>query len=260
MSTTTFNDTFTTGTAAVVDAETYEPVSAQTVTLTDPRSLAAEQYRVLRYRLEGLAAAGVRALAFTSAQSGEGKTTTIVNTAVTLARGGKNRVALVDADLRSPGVARMMGLNARDGLCDVVAGRVALGNCLWRFGNDELFVLPAGQVPDDVCNTLYDNRILSVLQDLKQRFDFVLVDVPPVLPLADAPILCRVLDGAIVVVRAGITAGEVVAAAIDSLHGVKVHGLVLNDVDPQLLGRGIGALAQSYPQVRALPPHVVDGG
>jgi tyrosine-protein kinase len=260
MSTTTINDTFPGGATAVIDAETYEPAAAEAVTLTEPRSLAAEQFRVLRYRLEGLHAAGVRALAFTSAQSGEGKTTTLINTAVTLARGGKNRVVVVDADLRRPSVARMMGLNARDGLCDVVAGRVALGNCLWRFGNDELFVLPAGQVPDDICNTLYDSRIISVLQDLKQRFDFVLVDTPPVLPLADAPILCRSLDGAILIVRAGITAGEVVAAAIDSLYGVTVHGMVLNDVDPQLLGRGVGALAQSYPPIRALPPHVVDGG
>src|SRR5678816_4507386 len=99
MSTTTINDTFPGGSAAVVDAETYEPASVEAVTLTEPRSLAAEQFRVLRYRLEGLHALGARALAFTSSQSGEGKTTTIVNAAVTLARGGKNRVVLVDADL-----------------------------------------------------------------------------------------------------------------------------------------------------------------
>jgi capsular exopolysaccharide synthesis family protein len=258
MSTTTFNDTLAQG-AAIVDAETYEPASTEAVMLTDPRGMAAEQFRVLRYRLEGLAAAGIRSLAFTSAQSGEGKTTTVVNTAITLAKGGKNRVALVDADLRRPNVARMMGLKARDGLCDVVAGRVPLGNCLWRFGQDELFVLPAGQVPDDLTQTLYDLRLSAVLHELKQRFDFVLVDTPPVLPLADAPTLCRALDGAVMVVRAGSTAGEVVAAAIDSLHGVTVHGLVLNDVDPTLLGAGVGALAVKS-QPRALPPHIVDGG
>jgi capsular exopolysaccharide synthesis family protein len=257
--TTTYNETLPAG-SAVVDAETYEPASAEAVTLTEPRSLAAEQFRVLRYRLEGLAAGGVRALAFTSAQTGEGKTSTIVNGAVALARGGKNRVVLVDADLRRPSVARMMGLNASAGLCDVVAGKTPLGNCLWRFGGDELFVLPAGQVPEDICNTLYDSRITSVLQELKQRFDFVLVDTPPVLPLADAPTLCRALDGAVLVVRAGVTSLEVVAAAVDALHGVTVHGLVLNDVDPALLGRQIGALARHYPLQRALPPHIVNGG
>jgi len=92
-------------------------------------------------------------------------------------------------------------------------------------------------------------------RELKERFDFVLVDTPPVLPLADAPTLCRALDGAILIVRANITAGEVVAAAIDSLSGITVHGMVLNDVDPQLLGRGVGALAANY-ATRALPPHI----
>jgi capsular exopolysaccharide synthesis family protein len=259
MSTTTINETLPGGTA-VIEAETYERAAGEAVSLTDPRSLAAEQYRVLRYRLERLATAGIRALAFTSAQPKEGKTTTIINAALTLARGGKNRVVLVDADVRRPSVARMMGLNAREGLCDVVAGRVPVGNCLWRFGNDELFVLPAGQVPEDICNILYDKRITSVLQELKERFDFVLVDTPPVLPLADAPTLCRALDGAILVVRAGSTEGEVVAAAIDALDGIPVHGLVLNDVDPQMLERGLGALRVRYPSVRALPPHIVDGG
>jgi capsular exopolysaccharide synthesis family protein len=250
------NDSFdSTAAASIRDAETYDPSKAQAISLTEPRSMAAEQFRVLRYRLENLAHTGVRALAFTSAQSGEGKTSCIVNTSLALARGGKNKVVLVDADLRRPGVARMMGLNARDGLCDVVAGRVPLGNCLWRFGEDELFVLPAGQVPDDICNTLYDVRITQMLSDLKQRFDFVLVDVPPVLPLADAPTVCRALDGAILIVRAGVTAGEVVQAAIDALHGVTVHGLVLNDVDPQLFGSGVGALARR-PPMKALPPHV----
>jgi capsular exopolysaccharide synthesis family protein len=255
MSSTTFNDTFPAGASAVVDAETYEPAAAEALTLTEPLSLASEQFRVLRYRLEALAAAGHRALAFTSAQSGEGRTTTAVNCAVTLARGGRNRVVLIDADLRRPSVARMMGLRAREGLCDVVAGRVPLGNCLWRYGQDELYVLPAGHVPGDVCNTLYDTRLTTVLQELKGRFDFILVDTPPVLPLADTPTLCRMLDGAVLVVRANVTAGEVVAAAVEALHGVTVHGMVLNDADPQLLGRGVGALAVSH-AARALPPHM----
>jgi capsular exopolysaccharide synthesis family protein len=254
MSTTTFDSSYP-GATSIVDAETYEPAAAEAVMLTDPSSMAAEQFRVLRYRLEGLAASGARSLAFTSAQSGEGKTTTVVNAAVTLAQGGKNRVALVDADLRRPSVAKMMGLRAREGLCDVVAGRMPLGNCMWRFGSDELFVLPAGQVPKDICTTLYDIRLTAVLHELKGRFDFVLVDTPPVLSLADAPTLCRALDGAVLVVRANITAGEMVTAAIDSLYGVKVHGLVLNDVDPRTVGHGTGELTRSYAR-RALPPHV----
>jgi len=109
--------------AAIVEAETYEPtVAPRVVTLSQPHHAATEQYRVLRYRLECLAKAGIKALAFTSPQSGEGKTTTAVNAALTLGKGGRNRVVLVDADLRRPGVASMLGLRATKGLADVVMG------------------------------------------------------------------------------------------------------------------------------------------
>lgn len=215
----------------IVEAETYEPISAQAVTLTDPRSAASEQYRVLRYRMEILAKGGVKALAFTSAQSGEGKTTTAVNAALALGRGGRNKVCLVDADLRRPGVHKMLGLRPQGGLCDVVAGRATLGSSLWRFGSDELYVLPAGNVPDDLGETLYNPNLAQVMAELKEKFDFVILDVPPVLQLADVPTLCRDLDGAIMIVRAS-TPRELVGAAIDSLFGVPVHGMVLNDVDP----------------------------
>jgi capsular exopolysaccharide synthesis family protein len=223
------------GGSAIVEAETYEPASTgRVVSLTQPLSPAAEQYRVLRYRLECLARDGIKALAFTSPQSGDGKTTTAVNAALALGRGGRNRVVLVDADLRRPGVADMLGLRARQGLCEVVSGRASLDDCLWRFGGDELYVLPAGNPPDDIAATLYDVRLGELLASLKQRFDFVVVDTPPVLPLADVPTLCRDLDGAVMVVRASVTPRELVESAIGALYGVQVHGLVLNDVDPRM--------------------------
>ncbi len=232
MTTTTINDSIMPG-PGILEAETYDVPSAQVVSLTNPRSLAAEQYRVLRYRLELLAKTGVKAIAFTSAQSGEGKTTTAVNAALALGRGGRNKVVLIDGDLRRPSVHTMLGLRPREGLCDVVAGRASLSGCLWRFGSDELYVLPAGNVPDDLASTLYAARLGEVMAELKAKFDFVLVDAPPVLALADVPTLCRDLDGALMIVRAGATPRELVGAAVDALTGVPVHGLVLNDVDPR---------------------------
>jgi capsular exopolysaccharide synthesis family protein len=221
------------GGAAIVEAETYEPnvAAPRVVTLSQPSSPAAEQYRVLRYRLECLARSGIKSLAFTSPQSGDGKTTTAVNAALALGKGGRNRVVLVDADLRRPGVAGLLGLRANKGLCEVVAGRAGLDDCLWRFGADELYVLPAGNPPNDLSDTLFDPRLGDLLGLLKQRFDFVIVDTPPVLALADVPTLSRDLDGAVLIVRAGVTPKELVNSAIDALYGVTVHGVVLNHVD-----------------------------
>jgi tyrosine-protein kinase len=252
MSTTTFNESLIQGAPPIVEAETYEPIAPSVVSVTDPRSPAAEQYKILRYRLEVLARGGVKALAFTSATSGEGKTTTAVNAALALGRGGRNRVCLIDGDLRAPSVHTMLGLRPREGLCDVVAGRAALGGCLWRFGSDELYVLPAGNVPDDLARTLYSPHLATTLAELREKFDFVVVDAPPVLALADVPTLCRDLDGAILVVRAGKTAGESVAAAIDALHGVTVHGMVLNDIDPKAAAMPY-LIGPSSP-LKALPP------
>jgi Mrp family chromosome partitioning ATPase len=143
-------------------------------------------------------------------------------------------VVLIDADLRRPGVAALLGLRTQKGLVDVVSGRATLDDCLWRFGSDELYVLPAGIPPDDVAHTLYDPRLSELLAALKERFDFVVVDTPPALPLADAPTLCRELDGAVIVVRASVTPRELVEASLGALYGVKVHGIVLNDVDPRM--------------------------
>lgn len=233
--TTTLNDSIlpTAPPAPIVEAEIYEEIAREVVTLTRPHTAAAEQFRVLRYRLEVLAKGGIKALVFTSAQGGEGRTTCAVNAALAVGRGRRNKVVLVDGDLRRPGVHTMLGLRPRQGLCDVVAGRAPLGGCLWRFGDDELYVLPAGSVPDDLGDTLYDPRLGQLLAELRERFDFVIVDAPPVLPLADVPTLCLHTDGAVMVVRANATARELVAAAIDGLYGVTVHGIVLNDLDPR---------------------------
>src|SRR4051812_27139347 len=102
-------------------------------------------------------------------------------------------------------VDRMMGLGADVGLSDVVMGRAELGRCLWQFGGQSLHVLPAGNTLEDSAAVLYQRRLSEVWSELRERFDFVLVDTTSILPLADVPILCRDLDGAVLVVRADST-------------------------------------------------------
>jgi capsular exopolysaccharide synthesis family protein len=245
MTTTTVNSE-----PALVDAETYEPISKQVVTVSDPGSAAAEQYRILRHRIEAAARNGLRTLAFTSAQDGEGKTTTVVNAALALGLGGRNRVALVDADLRRPRVHYLLGLRPQQGLCDVVAGRATLSSALWRFGADQLYVLPAGHVPEDRSRVLYDPHFTEMIDELKEKFDFVLFDTTSVLTLADVPALCGRIDAAVLVVRAGVTPRELVAAALDAVSHVPIAGTVLNCVEEGVTPR---LRRLEHPARRALP-------
>src|SRR5437870_2681844 len=134
----------TSATPVMVEAETYGKTDPRVVCLTAPASAAAEQYRLLALRLEKAARAGMKRIAITSATVGEGRTLTAVNTALALGRGQRNRVALVDCNFRSPGAHRALGLNPTHGLADVIHGRFSLDSVQWQFGDDDLFVIPAG--------------------------------------------------------------------------------------------------------------------
>ena len=237
----------------IVDAETYGAVDPHVVVLTRPRGAAAEQYRVLRQRVERAIGDGRKCIGVTSATAGEGKTTTAVNLALALGLGQRHRVALVDANLRAPSVHAMLGLRPTAGLVDVIEERVPLESALWRFRSDHLYVLPAGQTADPHA-IVASRRLGLLLQELRRRFDVVIVDAAPILPTADALTLGPELDGALLVVRAGRTPREVVRLAIDALPDVPLLGCVLHRVQ-----EGVGApwrlFARHDREVqRALPP------
>lgn len=204
-----------------------DEVDAQVVVLSAPWSAAAEQYRVLARRLEPELRRGARRVGVTSAVAGEGRSTTAVNLALTLA--GRMRVALVDGHLRAPSVARLLGLPPRVGLAEVVEGRAALDEALVRFGRDDLHVLAAG-LAEEPHATYAARRLGELLAALGERFDAVIVDGPPALPTADMLSLADALDGALLVVRAGATRREVLALALERLP-TRLLGAVLHRVD-----------------------------
>jgi capsular exopolysaccharide synthesis family protein len=169
-----------------------------------------------------------RAFVVTSSIPGEGKSTTTANLALALAETGA-RVVLVDADLRLPRLAEYMGLEGAVGLTDVLIGRAALADVLQRWGNKDLFVLPAGQVPPNPSELLGSEAMVSLLQALNEQVDYVLLDSPPLLPVTDAAVLSSLTAGAIVVSAAGKVKKTEVAGAIRNLNQTnsKVIGIVL---------------------------------
>ena len=196
----------------------------------DPRSPRAEAFRSLRTNLRFVDAANhPRSVVVTSSTQGEGKSTTVANLALALAEVG-SRVCLVDADLRRPRLLHYMGLEGSIGLTDVLIYRADLSEVLQPFGRTTLTVMGAGQIPPNPSELLGSQTMIETLRDLEARFDHVLIDAPPLLPVTDATILSTLVGGAIVVVGAGIATREQLRKALESIDAVRGRtlGIVIN--------------------------------
>jgi protein-tyrosine kinase len=222
-------------TAPAADLESPAPVPAgaldmHLVAALAPQSLAAEQYRSLRTRIkraEGNRA--IRTIVVTSPSKGDGKSLTAANLAITMAQEFQQRVLLVDADLRRPAVHRMFGIQEGQGLSDVLMGAIDLNQALIEVPEYHLTLLPAGSLPSHPAELLGSATMRRVLDTLRTRFDRILIDMPPVAPLADLHIVAPMADGLLMIVRAGITPKPAIERALSGLDMSKVLGLVLNE-------------------------------
>jgi len=195
-----------------------------------PKSLAAEQYRQLRTRLshaEG--ATALRTILVTSPQKSEGKSITAANLALTMAQELQRRVVLVEADLRKPSLQQMFGLPAGPGLADFLAGACELRDALKYLPEHHLTVMPAGAMPTNPAELLGSTAMRRLLDQLRSRFDRVILDTPPVLPLADVAVLAPLVDGTLLVVRAGVTPKPAIENALRAFDSSRLLGVVLNE-------------------------------
>jgi capsular exopolysaccharide synthesis family protein len=217
--------------AAIIGGIVFDSKAASRplIVQDDPRSPRAESFRTLRTNLQFLEVGqGGRSFIVTSSIQSEGKSTTTANLAIALADSGV-RVLLVDADLRRPKVASYMGLEGSVGLTDVLIGRVPLGDVLQEWGRSRLSVLPAGTVPPNPSELLGSAAMGRLIADLRSKYDVVLFDTPPLLPVTDAAILSRFVGGVILVVAAGRANRHHLGGSISALENVgsKVSGIVL---------------------------------
>ena len=195
-----------------------------------PTSLAAEQYRSLRTRIKRVESGRpLRTIAITSPAKGDGKSLTAANLALTMAQEFQQRVLLIDCDLRRPSVHRLFGLSDGPGLGDVLMNVAELDQALVALPEYHLTVLPAGLPPSRPAELLGSSAMRRLLDTLRTRFDRILIDVPPVAPLADLHILTPMVDGLLMIVRAGVTPKPAIERALAGLDAAKVLGLVLNE-------------------------------
>lgn len=191
----------------------------------------AERYRRLAIKLErALAGRPAHSVVVTSAVAAEGKTVTALNLALAMAEERERKTLLVDLDLRRPRLSRFVTPPPKLGVGEVLSGKAPLEHALIHLRDFGLSVLPAGgpiQNPLEILNTDSARRLID---ELRGRFDRIVIDTPPVAPFSDAAVVGAAADGAIVVVRAGVTAKAMIDRAFQSLDGAHLLGVVLNDV------------------------------
>ncbi|MHB0976423.1 MAG: tyrosine-protein kinase domain-containing protein [Candidatus Aquicultorales bacterium] len=201
--------------------------------LSKPSSLTAEAYRTLRTNIQYLNFdSSLRKIAITSPGSGEGKTTIASNLAVALTKSGQ-RVVLISCDLRKPGIHRLFHVPNDVGLSNVLAGDAGFQEIVFHV-DDSLRIIPSGPVPPNPAELLGSERMRETLESAAETSDFVLLDCPPVLPVTDAAVVASMVDGFLLISRAGETSRTAVVQAKDSLDKIsaKVSGVVLNFFNP----------------------------
>lgn len=208
------------------------------------RAFPVEQYRRLAAALQDLQVErGLKTLMVSSALPGEGKTLTSVNLALTLSESYQKRVLLVDADLRHPSIQSAFGLAPGAGLRDDL--RSASGTLSTVQVSSHLSVLLAGLADEDPMAELSSDRLRPLIQDAASRFDWVLVDTPPVCLLPDAHLVARATDGVLLVIAAKATPHQLVGRAIAELGHDRIVGTVLNRAEEHTL-TGMDYYASQY--------------
>ncbi|MBO5231621.1 MAG: CpsD/CapB family tyrosine-protein kinase [Clostridia bacterium] len=193
---------------------------------------AVEQYKLLRTNLDFTLPEGETCpvIGVTSSMRGEGKSTTAVNLSYVLAEKG-SKVLLIDGDLRIPSVAKKMGINRTLGLTDILMGK---GAQISEFQSELLsnwYILPSGDIPPNPSELLGSSRMESILASLKEKFDYIIIDLPPVNIVSDAVSISSLITGMIVVIREDYTEKKDLEHCFRQLKlsNVNVLGCVMNE-------------------------------
>ena len=207
------------------------PPKARLVAWTDPNSLGAERFRALAVRLDDMRRQHeLNSLQLTSSVINEGKTFVSANLGVTLAKYSGSKTLLIEGDLHRPTMAAMFGLKGLQGLSDWWSGRNQdITRFLVRFTGTGLWFLPAGKACDRPSEILRSAELAEAFAQLSGQFDWVVVDSTPMLPVIDANLWSRLVDGTLLVVREGLAPLKSLKKGLQSLDNPKLIGVVVNE-------------------------------
>lgn len=210
-------------------------LSAQSrlVCLTDRESPTAEALRLLGVRLRDLRRQKpLKKVLITSTIPQEGKSTIASNLACTLSHATQEKTLLLEGDLRRPSLARLFGISAGPGLCDCLRDDTKMLQGIYHLEEAGLWIWPSGKSPQNPLELLQSPKLSGLMNQLSMYFDWVIIDSPPILPLADTSVWMRLADGILLVTREGTTEKKQLKSGLEALDSNKVLGAIVNGAVP----------------------------
>lgn len=204
----------------------YDSIGRQTWTGTVP---VMECFKRLRLKIRSMFETNsYKAFAFVSASQGEGKSTIALNAAIALAQDINCRVVILDADLRKPVIPKLLGLRPRKGLVNLLNSETDVDSVILETFIPRLSIIPAGDKPKNPCELLTSRKMSEIVATLKNQFDFVIIDTPPVLAFSETVPVCKQADGVILVIEVNNTKKRPVKHSLELLQDCNVLGFITN--------------------------------
>lgn len=199
------------------------------VAIPDGESQAIEAFHLLGVRLRHLRRQRpLKKVLITSTIPQEGKSMVAANLACTLALRTQQRVLLLEGDIRRPTQSRIFGISNKSGICAWLNGEQSLVNSMYRLEGPGIWILPAGVATGNSLELLQSGRVIPMMEQLTNWFDWVVIDSPPILPLADTSVWTNMADGILLVVRQGTTQKKQLKRGLEALASQKLIGALLN--------------------------------
>jgi len=209
-------------------------LKSELITLSDPKSPVSEAFRTIRTNIMFSSLdAPLKKLLITSPSPNDGKSTIAANLAIVLAQAGK-KVLVIDLDLRKPTVHKKFGVENIKGFTNFLLGDAKLEDIVKTVaGIPNLYILTSGPLPPNPAELLGSQKMKKILEQLKDEYDVVVIDSPPVIPVTDAALLASIVDGVVLVLSQGQTRIDMAQKAVEQLKnvGARILGTVLNNVN-----------------------------
>lgn len=214
-----------------------DTVDKHIVCITDPNSVAAEQYKKLRARIiKATTENFLNTIMVTSPDMGEGKTITATNLAVSIANEIDYTVLLVDTDFKHPSINKYLGVETDRGLSDYLMGKAELSQVMIKTGIGKLVFLPAGNAAENATELLSSEKMKMLVHEMKLRYKdrYIIFDSAPILVTSDSIPLSSYMDGVLLVIQAARTTPKAASHAISQIKGSNILGVVFNNVSKYL--------------------------